>query len=161
MPSVMGLLEAREKKVREEVARLREEAERVQAALGVAEHALERLALARVTVAEVLAEEPSAGADGPVRAAVAGSVVPHHVEGVGVEVLAPEYQQILAVLAGPEAVGGLRAKQIAERLGWQTTPAGVEGVRSRVKRLTARGWAAELQLNVFGTVTPVVPAAAG
>ncbi|MGP3974362.1 hypothetical protein ACTWQF_10145 [Streptomyces sp. 8N114] len=34
MPSVLGLLEAREKKVREEVARLREEAERVRAALG-------------------------------------------------------------------------------------------------------------------------------
>lgn len=32
MPSVLGLLEAREKKIREEVARLREEAERVQAA---------------------------------------------------------------------------------------------------------------------------------
>ncbi|MEU2264886.1 hypothetical protein ABZ568_00225 [Streptomyces olindensis] len=31
MPSVLGLLETREKKVREEVARLREEAERVQA----------------------------------------------------------------------------------------------------------------------------------
>ncbi|MFE2972479.1 hypothetical protein ACFXKC_54875 [Streptomyces sp. NPDC059340] len=37
MPSVLGLLEAREKKVREEVARLRQEAERAQAALGEAE----------------------------------------------------------------------------------------------------------------------------
>ncbi|MER7666370.1 hypothetical protein [Streptomyces sp. NPDC096193] len=37
MPSVLGLLEAREKKVREEVARLREEAEQVHAALGEAE----------------------------------------------------------------------------------------------------------------------------
>ena len=34
VPSVLGLLEAREKKVREEVARLRDEAERVQAAFG-------------------------------------------------------------------------------------------------------------------------------
>ncbi|WP_229908633.1 hypothetical protein [Streptomyces griseosporeus] len=133
----------------------------MQAALGVAEHALERLALARVTVAEVLAEEPSAGVDGPVRPAAPGSVVPHHVEGVGVEVLAPEYQQILAVLAGPEAVGGLRAKQIAERLGWQTTPAGVEGVRSRMKRLTARGWVAELRPNVLGAVSPAMPAHVG
>lgn len=38
MPSVLGLL-AREKKGREEVVRLREEAERVQAALGEAERA--------------------------------------------------------------------------------------------------------------------------
>ncbi|WP_223279866.1 hypothetical protein [Streptomyces sp. SDr-06] len=157
----MGLLEAREKKVREEVARLREEAERVQAALGVAERALERLELARVTVAEVLAEEPSAGAAGPGRAAVAGSVVPHRAEGVGAEVLAPEYQQILAVLAAPEAAGGMRAKQLAVQLGWQTTPAGVEGVRSRVKRLTARGWVAELRPNVFGAVRPAVSAAVG
>ncbi|MFD8339411.1 hypothetical protein ACFV42_43395 [Streptomyces solisilvae] len=42
MPSVLGLLEAREKKVLEEVARLREEAERAQAALGDAERALQR-----------------------------------------------------------------------------------------------------------------------
>ncbi|MFG2873891.1 hypothetical protein ACGFYU_02580 [Streptomyces sp. NPDC048337] len=137
MPSVLGLLEAREKSVREEVAWLREEAERVQAALGVAERALWRLELARVTVAEVPAEESSAGAAGTVRAAVAGSVVPQRAEGVGVEVLAPEYQQILAVLAAPEAVGGIRAKQIAVQLGWQTTPARVEGLRPRVKRLMA------------------------
>ncbi|MGW1799181.1 hypothetical protein ACWCQN_25230 [Streptomyces sp. NPDC001984] len=53
-----------------------------------------------MTVAEVLADEPSAGeAAGPVRAAVVGSVVPHRGEGIGVEALAPEYQQILSVLA--------------------------------------------------------------
>ncbi|MER5547286.1 hypothetical protein ABT072_33725 [Streptomyces sp. NPDC002589] len=40
---MLGLLEAREKRVREEVAGLREEAERVQAALGDAERALQRL----------------------------------------------------------------------------------------------------------------------
>ncbi|MCQ8832150.1 hypothetical protein [Streptomyces malaysiensis] len=74
MPSVLGLLEAREKKVLE-VARLREEAERVQAALGDAERALQRLADARATVAEVLAEPSSAVAE-PVGSAVAGAVVP-------------------------------------------------------------------------------------
>ncbi|TQE30036.1 hypothetical protein Sipo7851_27795, partial [Streptomyces ipomoeae] len=60
MPSVLGLLEAREKRVREEIVRLREEAERVQAALGEAERALQRLADARVMVSEVLAEPPCA-----------------------------------------------------------------------------------------------------
>ena len=54
MPSVLGLLEAREKKIREEVTRLREEAERVQAVLGEAELALQRLVDARITVTEVL-----------------------------------------------------------------------------------------------------------
>ncbi|MGW6404818.1 hypothetical protein [Streptomyces sp. NPDC055134] len=43
MPSMLGLLEAREKNVREEVARLREEAERVQAALGSTQAELSRL----------------------------------------------------------------------------------------------------------------------
>lgn len=40
--SVLGLLEAREKRVREEIARLQEEAQRVQAALGEAERELQR-----------------------------------------------------------------------------------------------------------------------
>jgi hypothetical protein len=65
VPSVLGLLEAREKSAREEVARLREEAERVQAALGAAESALARPADARATVAEVLAE-PDAQESGQV-----------------------------------------------------------------------------------------------
>ncbi|WP_405876783.1 MULTISPECIES: hypothetical protein [unclassified Streptomyces] len=42
MASVLGLLEAREKRVREEIARLQEEAQRVQAALGEAERELQR-----------------------------------------------------------------------------------------------------------------------
>lgn len=54
---MIGLLEAREKKAREEVARLREEAGRVQAALDVAERSLNRLADARATFVEVLAAE--------------------------------------------------------------------------------------------------------
>jgi hypothetical protein len=53
---------------------LRGEAERVQAALGAAECVLERLVDARATVAEVLAEAPSAVAE-PVPSPVAGSPV--------------------------------------------------------------------------------------
>ncbi|MEU0663945.1 hypothetical protein [Streptomyces lavendulocolor] len=81
MPSVLGLLEAREKEVREEVARLRDEAERVQAALDEAERALQRLADVRVTVAEVLAEPPCAVVE-PVGSAGAGAVVPRWTEGM-------------------------------------------------------------------------------
>nr|AGZ93855.1 hypothetical protein [Streptomyces sp. WM6386] len=79
MPSVLGLLEAREKRVREEIARLREEAERVQAALGEAEAGLQRLVDARATVAKVLAEPSTAVAE-RVRGAMAGSPVPHRIE---------------------------------------------------------------------------------
>lgn len=87
MPSVLGLLEARERKIREEVVRLRAEAERVQVALGGVEHALQRLVEARATVAEVLSEPPSAVAD-PARGAVAGAVVPHRADGMTASALA-------------------------------------------------------------------------
>ncbi|MFD4562778.1 hypothetical protein ACFWP5_52220 [Streptomyces sp. NPDC058469] len=63
MPSVLGLSEAREKRVREESVWLREEAERVQAALGEAEAARQWMVDPRATVAEVLAEPPSAVVD--------------------------------------------------------------------------------------------------
>ncbi|MEU7169847.1 hypothetical protein AB0A70_35235 [Streptomyces morookaense] len=157
MPSVLGLLEAREKKVREEVARLREEALRVQAALDAAECALQRLADARETVTEVLAE-PHAEETSP--AAAAGSMVPRRAGGTGVEVLAPEYQRIMSLLTVPEAADGLRAKQIALALGGPVAPARVEGVRSKLKRLAARGWAAEVEPGLFSTVTATVSAAA-
>ncbi|GCB52961.1 hypothetical protein [Streptomyces sp. NL15-2K] len=99
MPSVLGLLEAREKGVREENARLREEAERVRAVLGEAERALERLVDARAT----LAEPPSAVAE-PQRGSVEGSPVPHRSDGMAASVLAPDCQRIVSV---PESVGGL------------------------------------------------------
>lgn len=53
MASVLGLPEARKKRVREEIARLQEEAQRVEAALGEADRELQRLVDARVTVTEV------------------------------------------------------------------------------------------------------------
>ncbi|MEU8934795.1 hypothetical protein AB0D30_33525 [Streptomyces sp. NPDC048409] len=109
MPSVLGLLEAREKKVREEVARLREEAERVQAALGEAERVLERLVDARVTVAGVLAEPSSAVAE-PARSAVAGATVPHRAPGMTTSVLAPDYQQIVSVLESGAGAEGMRCQ---------------------------------------------------
>lgn len=159
MPSVLGLLEAREMNVREEVARLQEEAERVQAALGSAQAELSRLAEARITVAEVLAQDGMAG-EGPVSGAVAGSVVPVRTGGMGAQVLAAEYQRILSVLAEPAAAEGMRVKPLAVRLGGEVTPARIEGVRSRVKRLVARGWAVEVKPNMF-TAAGAAPVVAG
>ncbi|MGH1554543.1 hypothetical protein ACRAWF_29280 [Streptomyces sp. L7] len=117
MTSIVGLLEAREKKVREEAARLREEAERVQAALGEAEHALQRLADARVTVAEVLAEPPRAVVE-PVGSAVAGAVVPRRAEGMTSSVLPADYQRIMSVLESAAGRDGMRCQQLAATLGW-------------------------------------------
>ncbi|GGL15564.1 hypothetical protein [Streptomyces flaveus] len=148
MPSVLGLLEAREKKVREEVARLREEAERVQAALGEAERALQRLADARVTVAEVLAGPPSVAVE-PVGSTVAGSVVPRRAEGMAVSVLPADYQRIMSVLESDAGREGMRCQQLAAALGLQAVPAKVEGLRSKAKRLVERGWAFQTRPGVF------------
>lgn len=124
MPSVLGLLEAREKKVREEVARLR-------AALCEAEGALERLVDARVTVAEVMAGAPSVSAE-PRRSAAAGSVVPRRVEGMAASVLARDYRRIVSVLESEAGREGMRCQQLAGGLGSSDGPgegrgAAVEG----------------------------------
>ncbi|MFH8477187.1 hypothetical protein [Streptomyces sp. NPDC018000] len=148
MPSVLGLLEAQEKKVREEVARLREEAERVQAAVDEAECALQRLVDARVTVAEVLAGSPAVAAE-PVRIAVAGSVVPPWAEGMEASVLAPGYQPIVLVLESEAGREGMRCQQLAVALGLQTVPAKVVGLRSKAKRLVERGWVLQVRPGVF------------
>ncbi|MGW6898821.1 hypothetical protein ACWGF2_19760 [Streptomyces sp. NPDC054919] len=152
MPSVLGLLEAREKKVREEVARLREEAEWVQDALGDAERMLERLMDARATVAEVLTEPPSAGVE-PAGSAVAGSVVPRWAEGMAVSVLAPDYQRIVSVLESEAGREGMRCQQLAAVLGLEVVPAKVEGLRSKAKRLVERGWVLQVRPGVFTAPT--------
>ncbi|MDT0461381.1 hypothetical protein RM550_37750, partial [Streptomyces sp. DSM 41527] len=78
---------------------------------------------------------------------VAGSVVPEWHDGVTAQVLAPEYRRLLDVVeAGGE---GLRAKELAARLGLELVPAKVEGVRVKAKRLVARGWLAEERPGVF------------
>jgi hypothetical protein len=141
VPLVLGLLEAREKRVREEIARLREEAERVQAALGEAERALERLVDAHVTVAEVLAE--------PQRGSVAGSPVPRRTGGMAASVLAPDCQRIVWVLESEAGREGMRCRQLAVALGLQAVPAKVEGLRSKAKPLVERGWTLQVRPGVF------------
>ncbi|GEC08737.1 hypothetical protein SSP24_63920 [Streptomyces spinoverrucosus] len=64
------------------------------------------------------------------------------------------------VLAAPEADGGMRAKQIALALGDRAVPARVEGMRSRLKRLAARGWAVEVEPGLFTVCKEPVPVAA-
>ncbi|MFE9926157.1 hypothetical protein ACFYQA_32695 [Streptomyces sp. NPDC005774] len=157
---MIGLLEAREKKVREEVARLRAEAERVQAALDAAEHSLNRLADARAMVAEVLAAEQTAPAAGPPKRVVPGRIVPPWSPGIDAGVLAVEYQRILSILsAAPD--GGLRVPEILGRIGGEVTASRLEGVRARVRRLADRGWVREVTPNVFGRLTTETPAVAG
>jgi hypothetical protein len=73
---------------------------------------------------------------------VSGSVVLPWRDGLPVLVLAPGYQRILGVLEERWAAGKgpVKAREIAAELGLGTTPAKVEGVRSRARRLAERGW---------------------
>ncbi|MFD9971063.1 hypothetical protein ACFWYA_23460 [Streptomyces sp. NPDC059011] len=143
MPSVMGLLEERERAARQRV-------EALQAELREAEAAWERFVIARETVGLVLAEsrggnevpplvvagEPSART----AAAVPGSVVPMWRDGLDVNALAPDYRRLVDVLAGGSGSGGeaMDCRQLAVALGLEAVPAKVEGVRSKAKRLVAR-----------------------
>jgi hypothetical protein len=80
---------------------------------------------------------------GPAR----GSIVPVRRPGLEVGVLAPEYRRIVLLLAerqGEEPDSVMTCQDIAVALGLELTATVVEGaVRSRAKRLVARGWIVE------------------
>ncbi|MGW2207706.1 hypothetical protein [Streptomyces sp. NPDC001774] len=153
MPSVIGLLEERERAAAQRVEVLRTEADRVLAALREAELDWERFVVSRETVAEVLAgpvgavetDTPASGDPEPSPApspagggAVPGSVVPAWCEGLVVSVLSPEYQRIMAVLTAAERA--LSCRELASGLGVEPVAAKVEGVRLKANRLVRRGW---------------------
>lgn len=160
MPSVMGLIEERELVARKRVESLRDEVDRLVAELQEAEAAQERLVIAKETVSQVLSEtakhvvqapeparpaapEPAQGRAG----SVPGSMVPVRQDGAEVTLLAPDYQRIMHVLASSEEP--MICRQIAEALGLESVPAKIEGVRSKAKRLTARGWLEEKSPGAF------------
>ncbi|QNE76953.1 hypothetical protein F0344_22125 [Streptomyces finlayi] len=162
MPSVKGLLEERERAARQRVELLREEAERVLAALREAEAFWERKVVALEEVDDALAVGPESVAGGGVEVedvlsappVVAGSVVPQWREGLSVSALTPDYQRIIGVLAGREADGAdgdrsMICREIAAGLGLELVPAKVEGVRSKAKKMVARGWLIEVRAGRF------------
>ncbi|MFJ3402265.1 hypothetical protein ACIPM5_35330 [Streptomyces microflavus] len=150
--SVLGMLEEREAAARVRVEGLREEVARLAEVLEAAELELDRRVIAREELTEALtvsaaestamttteAEEVAALSLAP----VPGSTVPPWREGLPVTVLAPDYQRILGVLEQQRSTGHgpLRAKEIAVELGLGATPAKVEGLRSKARRLAERGW---------------------
>ncbi|MEU1371573.1 hypothetical protein ABZ454_36400 [Streptomyces sp. NPDC005803] len=157
MPSVLGLLEDREVAARQRVESLRGELDRLVAELEEAEAARDRLVIAKETVSQVLSESPEAkdvegSADArpiepePAAAGVVPrSVVPVRRAGLGMTVLSPDYQRIMHVLAERERSGEGPAicRQLANALDLELVPAKIEGVRSKAKRLAARGWLVE------------------
>lgn len=78
----------------------------------------------------------SAG-DGPA-VAVAGGVVASWAPGLVEDVLPERYRQALAFVR--EAEGPVMARQVAEHLGWETTPARQQRARDMCSRLAAKGW---------------------
>ncbi|WP_405655653.1 hypothetical protein OG581_43205 [Streptomyces sp. NBC_01386] len=169
MASVLGMLEERETTARVRVEGLREEVARLAGVLEAAEIELDRRAIAREELVEALAASAAettavTGVEAeretaPAPAPVPGSIVPPWREGLPVTVLAPDYQRILDVLEErqPAGQGPLKAKEITVELGLQTTPAKVEGVRSKARRLAERGWLVQETSGMFSVGRRPVP----
>ncbi|WP_189971193.1 hypothetical protein [Streptomyces violascens] len=168
MGSLFEELEAREAAARGRVEELEVELADLTGQLEVAREGLERLRIARETVAVVMAEmsadaaaapeeEPEAEPGGgeevsspyarAERQVVGVLSVPRWRPGMGADVLPRVYQGILEVVA--DAPGPVRAKQIVPRIGLATTAGRIEGTRSKLKRLVERGWLAEDNPGLF------------
>lgn len=159
MPSVVGLLEQRELCARRRMDELREEADRIQAELAVAELEWQEWVIARRRVDTVLA--PGGGnaagteaapdprdadaSPAPRDAVKPKSQVPVWREGLAWSVLSVDYQRILQTLADRSRLGQgpLTCQEMAVAFGMDVVPARVEALRSKAKRLVARGWLAE------------------
>ncbi|MFF1812224.1 hypothetical protein ACFVXW_24405 [Streptomyces sp. NPDC058251] len=162
MPSVVGLLEQRELTARRRVDDLREEADRLQAELAVAEREWNEWVIARSRVGEVLARAttPSSAPPPPrvcrlpvwqpawpepAEAAKPKTVVPVWRAGLAWSALSVDYQRILQALSDRNRLGqgALTCQEMAACFGLDPVPGKVEALRSKAKRLTARGWLIE------------------
>ncbi|MGW1626287.1 hypothetical protein [Streptomyces sp. NPDC002172] len=165
MPSVVGLLEQHELAARRRVDGLREEADRIQAELAAAELEWQEWAIARRRVDTVLAPDDGAAAEAEVTAdpwnaevqstlrdaAKPKSQVPVWRQGLAWSVLSVDYQRILTALADRARLhqGPLTCQEMAGVFSMDVVPARVEALRSKAKRLVARGWLAEQQPGRF------------
>ncbi|WOX15504.1 hypothetical protein [Streptomyces sp. N50] len=161
MPSVVGLLEQHELSARRRVEELREEADRIQAELSVAEQEWKEWAIARSRVGAVLVPE-NGNADAKAArdlrdAAKPKSQVPVWREGLAWTVLSVDYQRILQTLADRHRLhqGPLTCQEMAAVFGMDVVPAKVEALRSKAKRLVARGWLTESAPGRFMLPDPV------
>lgn len=166
MGSLFEELEAREVAARVRVEDLEAELAEVSGKLAMAREGLERLRIARETVAEVLAEmspEKSVVAvdagqalgDELMTSAYAGVerqvigvlTVPNWQPGMGPEILPRVYRDIVEVVA--DAPGPVRAKQVVPRIGLPAEAGKIEGTRAKLKRLVERGWLDEDTPGMF------------
>ncbi|MEV7981833.1 hypothetical protein [Streptomyces sp. NPDC086519] len=74
-------------------------------------------------------------------APVVGSIVPRWHEAATADALAVDYRWIVELVEYGAGDGeGISAKQLAAGLQLKLVPAKIEGVRSKARRLTERGW---------------------
>ncbi|MEY9913676.1 hypothetical protein ABIA35_009950 [Catenulispora sp. MAP12-49] len=154
MVSVDGLLDAHEVAVRARIEELRVQ-------LADAERDLEHVVITRNTlqvvtkgagVVRAVKAVKGAGSDQVPGAAVGPepTVVPVRGEGMTEQALPAGYRSMW--LAARSAGGGVRAGELARVLGLPATDTVREGLRSKLKRLVARGWAVEAGPGVFQMV---------
>jgi hypothetical protein len=156
MGSLIEELKRREAAARAEADRLRARIEELSGDLARAEERVSRLAITREEVIRLLEEPPAAdtvrqdGGPGgkPGRASPIGALtVPPWEEGAGAPVLPRAYQDLLE--AAEDAGRPLRAAEFAAATGLSTEKAKVEGLRSKLKLLAARGWLAGVPGGLF------------
>ena len=157
MGSLVEELKRREAAARAEADRLRARIEELSGDLARAEEQVSRLAITREEVMRVLEEPPPAadparqdggpgGKPGP--ASPIGAVtVPPWQEGTEASVLPRAYRDLLEVAA--DAGRPLRAGEFAAATGLATDKAKVEGLRSKLRLLAARGWLAGVPGGLF------------
>ena len=143
---VVEELRRREAAALAEASRLRGRIEELSGDLARAEEQASRLAITLEEVTRVLEEpataEPPPEAPGEPRPAspIGAVTVPPWQEGADASALPQSYQDLLEVAA--DAGRPLRAAQFCAATGLATGKAQVEGTRSRLRRLAARGWLA-------------------
>jgi hypothetical protein len=157
MGSLIEELGRREASARAEAGRLRSRIGELSEELAGAEERASRLAIAREEVTRVLEEPAAAGLPagqdgGPAGEARPGSpigavTVPPWQEGAEASVLPRAYQDLLEVAA--DAGRPLRAGEFAAAAGLPTAKAKVEGLRSKLRLLAARGWLAAVPGGLF------------
>lgn len=167
MASWLEELERREAAARGRINELQGQIEELTALLVEQEGVVSRLEITRVTMTEILSgdgpvtgpdeetepeagvpQEPAAGADAlAVGSPVGVRLVPSWSAELGADVLPCVYADIVEVLA--DAVYPMRAHHLCSVLGLSTDKSKVEGFRSKLKRLSERGWIAEVSPGLF------------
>lgn len=156
MGSLIEELERREAAARAEADRLRARIEELTEELARAEEQVTRLVITREEVTRVLEEPPAAdtarregvpaAGPGPASPIGAVTVLPWQ-EGAEASVLPRAYQDLAEV--AEDAGRPLRAAEFAVATGLATDKAKVEGLRSKLKLLAARGWLAGVPGGLF------------